>query len=260
MRALAAQRIGLPTPRGPRERRPHPGVVDGHLTHEEATSEPQLRPPESPSGRRSRRSSAASRRRSRPVLRLADRRDERRRTAPPGRRPSEQPSSPSRSRLPAADTTASSWSVISGVQSWRVRPARVRCATKQQAAGQLVPRRGAPPARRSSSSSRTDRHEGRVCAGRPRPHEGQPELGGGLLRLVVEVPDHLEVVADESDREEDDGLLPRLCQRAQVVVDVGLQPRHGRRTATALPHQVEGPSRAPPRPPPPAPRPSAPAS
>ena len=41
-------------------------------------------------------------------------------------------------------------------------------------------------------------HERRVGARRPRAGERQPDLGGGLLRLVVEVPDHLEVVADEA--------------------------------------------------------------
>ena len=52
------------------------------------------------------------------------------------------------------------------------------------------------------------------CRGRG-PGERQAELRGGLLGLVVEVPDHLEVVADEPDREQRRRRSPCRGQRAR---------------------------------------------
>src|SRR3954454_12874599 len=44
------------------------------------------------------------------------------------------------------------------------------------------------------------RDEPRVGARRARPRVAQTQVGGGLLGLVVEIPEHLEVIGDEADR------------------------------------------------------------
>ena len=72
-----------------------------------------------------------------------------------------------------------------------------------------------------------------------RPRERQPQLGRGLAGLVVEIPQHLEVVGDESGRATTTALDAVGGQRAQVVVDVRLEPRHLRRPGPRLPDQVE---------------------
>ena len=68
------------------------------------------------------------------------------------------------------------------------------------------------------------RHEGRMRPCARRANEIQPELGGRLGRLHVEVEQHLDMVRDEADRCDHDVLHAPRRERAQVVEDVRLEP------------------------------------
>ena len=85
---------------------------------------------------------------------------------------------------------------------------------------------------------RPHRHEPRVDPRRGRADARQAELLRGRQRLGVEVVDDLHVVGDEADRHDHHagGVLPR--QIMQVVVDVGLEPRHVRRAGPRAEHQL----------------------
>jgi hypothetical protein len=65
-------------------------------------------------------------------------------------------------------------------------------------------------------------------------------LGGGLHRLGVEVPEHLHVVADEPERHDHRSPPALARQLGDRVVDVGLEPRHLRRTGPALEDELPG--------------------
>ena len=82
-----------------------------------------------------------------------------------------------------------------------------------------------PPAVRSSHQVGDRRDEGRVGARRREPDHPHAELVAGLAGLVVEVPDHLNVVAHEADRDDHGGAHPRRRGLAKRVVDVRLEPR-----------------------------------
>ena len=85
-------------------------------------------------------------------------------------------------------------------------------------------------------------HERRVGADRRRPREPScPSSSARPRRLDVEVVDHLDVVAEEADRHQDDLADPVAPQGPQVVADVRLQPRDLRRAAAGLEDQVPRP-------------------
>ena len=71
---------------------------------------------------------------------------------------------------------------------------------------------------------------------------GPRECDAGLLRLqpqfVVEIPHHLDMVGDETDRADDHRVGACLGQSSEVIADVGLQPRHLRRSGPRLPNLV----------------------
>src|SRR3954453_22109069 len=68
------------------------------------------------------------------------------------------------------------------------------------------------------------RDEARVGAGGAGAGKAESEVPRRRGGLVVEVPDHLEVIGDEADRADDDVGDALLGQHGEVVVDVGLQP------------------------------------
>ena len=61
---------------------------------------------------------------------------------------------------------------------------------------------------------------------------------GRLRRLGVEVPEHFHVVADEAQGDDDDASTPSARSARDHVVDVGLEPRLGRRARAALVDQL----------------------
>ena len=64
--------------------------------------------------------------------------------------------------------------------------------------------------------------------------------GVGLFgEFVVEVPDHLDVVGDKTDRADDDGFGAGRRQRRKVIGDIGFQPRDLGWPGAGLPHLVE---------------------
>ncbi len=92
--------------------------------------------------------------------------------------------------------------------------------------GTSSPRASAARSSRASTRSRTN--DGVGADGRDA-DVGQTQLVGRRLRLGVEVVDDLHVVADEPDGRRDDGADPGGRELAHAVVDVGLEPRLGRR-------------------------------
>src|SRR5438552_9288400 len=81
-------------------------------------------------------------------------------------------------------------------------------------------------------------YEARIVTRGGRAGEIHTQLLGGVCRLVVQVPDHLQVVGDEADRTDHHPGGTGGRQRPQVVAHVGFEPRHLRRSGAALPHQV----------------------
>jgi hypothetical protein len=79
---------------------------------------------------------------------------------------------------------------------------------------------------------RVDERRVRVHGARAR--EAEAERGGRPPRLDVEVVEHLDVVADEADRRDDDLARAVRRERAERVVHVGLEPRIARVAAPAL--------------------------
>ena len=80
--------------------------------------------------------------------------------------------------------------------------------------------------------------EARVGIGRGRPCERHPGFLGLDAQLVVEIPHHLDVVGDEPDRADDDGLGAGLGEGGDVVGHVRFQPRHLRGARAGLPDHV----------------------
>ena len=76
-----------------------------------------------------------------------------------------------------------------------------------------------------------------VHPGRARAGEGQAGFICRLLRLVVEIPEHLHVVAHEPERHHGHRLDALGGQVGDDVVDVRLEPRLRRRTRARLKHE-----------------------
>ena len=196
-------------------------VVERHLAHEENELEPELQPhletPEWKAVEKKLRQAPPGV--AGPLLRLAHRRDERAAPRLPAARWCRRRSSPCCPSSSAAATTGRSprleaddsrpAGAATRCSSQRRSGAVGRSRTKQQAAGQLVPRRGsaAGAALLDQLAHRARRTPG-GCRPSPARAKASPSSSAVSLRLVVEVPDHLEVVADEADREEDDGASP----------------------------------------------------
>ena len=71
--------------------------------------------------------------------------------------------------------------------------------------------------------------EAPIAAGCGRTNEAHAQLGGLLRGLVVQVPDHFEVIGDEPDRADRHRADALAVQLLDVVDHVRLQPRHLRR-------------------------------
>ena len=120
----------------------------------------------------------------------------------------------------------------------------------QQVAAHRSQHAGQPPtAARSTGLSALDRgplhqqlahhrHEPRVGARRRHPYGVQAEPLGGRQGLGVEVVDDLHVVGDEADRDQHHRPTPSAGELLEVVVDVGLEPRHLRRAGARAEDQV----------------------
>ena len=103
----------------------------------------------------------------------------------------------------------------------RRRPARSTVSPRSTAA-------------RSSSRSRTIATNRASVPGVRHPYGVEAQPLGGRHRLGVEVVDDLHVVRDEADRDQHDRTHPFARETLEVVVDVGLEPRHlGRSGARA---------------------------
>ena len=75
-------------------------------------------------------------------------------------------------------------------------------------------------------------------AGGSRPDQPQAHPLGGLGRLDVQVVDHLHVIGDKADRDQDGRWRPGAGQVLKVLADVGAKPGLGRRPAAALVDQA----------------------
>src|SRR5699024_3693380 len=66
-----------------------------------------------------------------------------------------------------------------------------------------------------------------------------PEVGDLVHEFGVQIPDHLDVIGDEADRADHHvGHTLLGVERAYVVHDVWLEPRHVRRPGAGLPHEI----------------------
>src|SRR4029453_10477711 len=65
----------------------------------------------------------------------------------------------------------------------------------------------------------------RIVVERRDPVELEPELSGALARLDIEVPEDLEVIGDEADRTHQHAPDTVLRQPAELLQDVGPEPR-----------------------------------
>ena len=134
------------------------------------------------------------------------------------------PSRPGRpDRAAAGGAAAERADVVAGAQSGRGRA-------------------WASPSVRSCDQLADHRDERRVGAGRRGAGEGQPELArrsrlASLSRSQITSTWSLTKPTGNTTT----AVSPRRGERAEVVVDVRLQPRHRRRSAAALPHEVERP-------------------
>ena len=251
---------------GPGERRPHPGGRGAApaRTRRPSSSRSSSRTSESPEWKAvEKKLQQAAARRRRPLLRLADRRDERRAPRLPEADGARRRSSPccreglrppllqggradlALTRLAAECGSEGPAGACSSTPAGRRAPAAVgrgsgarnsrRGAVGAQA--RHVRRRGAPPAARAATST----NAGWVPAVAARAKASPSSSAVSFASLSrSQITSRWSLM--KPDREEDDGRLPRRRQRPEVVVDVGLQPRHRRRAAAALPHQVERPA------------------
>src|ERR687895_2015011 len=79
--------------------------------------------------------------------------------------------------------------------------------------------------KRLSYQRRERSDEGWIVVERLDPVELEPELGGTLSRLDIEVPEDLEVVGDEPDRTDEHALDAARVQRVELLHDVRPEPR-----------------------------------
>ena len=114
------------------------------------------------------------------------------------------------------------------------RATRAGCPTTARTGSS--PRSAAARSRSRSRTIATNRGSTPAVAARA---NGRPSSLGGLQRLGVEVVDDLHVVGDEADRHHHHRRTPLWrASASQVVVDVGLEPRHVRRAGPRAEDQV----------------------